>query len=162
MFHGPLAYPPPYPPRPIFQRARSSDSEVEPGLTYHEFSFYKNTYAMVCSVCLVSLRPSPLTSVIRPPFIVYRLDLLSGVILFLGHQTKHHPVFNDTSGGRGSCVVCAGFAGANDAQNCSNVGDMAGECSCRGVILGCVMRWSGRRMLLRACICMYVQYAVKF
>ncbi|OAX41142.1 hypothetical protein K503DRAFT_767945 [Rhizopogon vinicolor AM-OR11-026] len=46
-FHGPLAYPPPYPPRPIFQRVRPPrSSEVESGLTYHEFSFYKNTYAM--------------------------------------------------------------------------------------------------------------------
>ncbi|KAJ7466900.1 hypothetical protein FB451DRAFT_1259464 [Mycena latifolia] len=37
-FHGPLAYPAPYPPRPIFARMR------EP--TVPETSFYKNTYAM--------------------------------------------------------------------------------------------------------------------
>ncbi|KAG2135470.1 hypothetical protein DEU56DRAFT_807191 [Suillus clintonianus] len=46
-FHGPLAYPPPYPPRPIFQRVRPPlSSDVESGSPYHESSFYKNTYAM--------------------------------------------------------------------------------------------------------------------
>ncbi|KAG2154347.1 uncharacterized protein EDB93DRAFT_1131688 [Suillus bovinus] len=43
-FHGPLAYPTPYPPLPIFQRVRSSG--VESGSPYHESSFYKNTIAM--------------------------------------------------------------------------------------------------------------------
>ncbi|KAH7911017.1 hypothetical protein BJ138DRAFT_1007505 [Hygrophoropsis aurantiaca] len=45
-FHGPLAYPLPYSPRPIFRRRRlprPSDSESE---TYYETSFYKNTYSM--------------------------------------------------------------------------------------------------------------------
>jgi hypothetical protein len=47
-FHSPLAYSPPYPPRPIFTRFRSpTASEVELGLTpVAEPSFYKNTYAM--------------------------------------------------------------------------------------------------------------------
>ncbi|KAG1890133.1 hypothetical protein F4604DRAFT_1708810 [Suillus subluteus] len=46
-FHGPLAYPPPYPPRPIFQRMRPPrSSDVESGSPYHESSFYKNTIAM--------------------------------------------------------------------------------------------------------------------
>ncbi|KAG2756268.1 hypothetical protein P692DRAFT_20826378 [Suillus brevipes Sb2] len=46
-FHGPLAYPPPYPPRPIFQRVRAPrSSDVESGSPYHESSFYKNTIAM--------------------------------------------------------------------------------------------------------------------
>ncbi|KIK99392.1 hypothetical protein PAXRUDRAFT_822809 [Paxillus rubicundulus Ve08.2h10] len=46
-FHGPLAYPPPYPPRPIFQRTRLSEVEFgqQPSVQY-ENSFYKNTYAM--------------------------------------------------------------------------------------------------------------------
>ncbi|KAG1752851.1 hypothetical protein EDB19DRAFT_1892855 [Suillus lakei] len=46
-FHGPLAYPSPYPPRPIFQRVRPPrSSDVESGSPYHESSFYKNTLAM--------------------------------------------------------------------------------------------------------------------
>jgi hypothetical protein len=51
-FHGPLAYPPPFPPRPIFTRLRShgaAPSEVESGNSQtpvYETSFYKNTYAM--------------------------------------------------------------------------------------------------------------------
>ncbi|KAF9227172.1 hypothetical protein BS17DRAFT_878173 [Gyrodon lividus] len=49
-FHGPLAYPPPYPPRPIFQRTRPHRlSEVETGglsSVQYETSFYKNAYAM--------------------------------------------------------------------------------------------------------------------
>ncbi|KAH7923161.1 hypothetical protein BV22DRAFT_1106256 [Leucogyrophana mollusca] len=49
-FHGPLAYPPPYPPRPIFRRPRvPRPSELELGAgsaSYYETSFYKNTYAM--------------------------------------------------------------------------------------------------------------------
>ncbi|KAF8840716.1 hypothetical protein BDN67DRAFT_608483 [Paxillus ammoniavirescens] len=49
-FHGPLAYPPPYPPRPIFQRTRRPRlSEVEFGQqssVQYETSFYKNAYAM--------------------------------------------------------------------------------------------------------------------
>jgi len=48
-FHGPLAYPPPYPPSPIFQRVRpagaSADESGESGVEY-ETSFYKNAYAM--------------------------------------------------------------------------------------------------------------------
>ncbi|KIJ68072.1 hypothetical protein HYDPIDRAFT_83573 [Hydnomerulius pinastri MD-312] len=49
-FHGPLAYPPPYPSRPIFQRTRPPrlsgvENGGEPGVQY-ETSFYKNTYAM--------------------------------------------------------------------------------------------------------------------
>ncbi|PFH53678.1 hypothetical protein AMATHDRAFT_54096 [Amanita thiersii Skay4041] len=51
-FHSPLAYPPPYPPRPIFTRTRlAMASEIElgiasPGSLVKESSFYKNTYAM--------------------------------------------------------------------------------------------------------------------
>ncbi|KAL4073817.1 hypothetical protein V8B97DRAFT_1936579 [Scleroderma yunnanense] len=49
-FHGPLAYPPPYPSYPIFQRTRPPmPSENENGsdeATHYETSFYKNTYAM--------------------------------------------------------------------------------------------------------------------
>ncbi|KAG9316793.1 hypothetical protein JVU11DRAFT_2857 [Chiua virens] len=50
-FHGPLAYPPPYPHKPIFQRTRSPDREpsaaeiAATGVQY-ETSFYKNAYAM--------------------------------------------------------------------------------------------------------------------
>lgn len=50
-FHAPLAYPIPYPPRPIFTRIREPTSaEIEAGVassTITEKSFYKNTYAMV-------------------------------------------------------------------------------------------------------------------
>ncbi|KAF8634305.1 hypothetical protein AX17_004257 [Amanita inopinata Kibby_2008] len=51
-FHSPLAYPPPYPPRPIFTRFRlPMASEIEmgvasPGALIAEPSFYKNTYSM--------------------------------------------------------------------------------------------------------------------
>lgn len=46
-FHGPLAYPLPHPPLPIFQRVRPPQlSGVESGSPYHESSFYKNTIAM--------------------------------------------------------------------------------------------------------------------
>jgi hypothetical protein len=48
-FHGPLAFPPPYPPRPIFQRIRPPElSAAETGASSVEFetSFYKNTYAL--------------------------------------------------------------------------------------------------------------------
>ncbi|KAK2464358.1 hypothetical protein APHAL10511_003815 [Amanita phalloides] len=47
-FHSPLAYPPPYPPRPIFTRTRPPTAvELEMGITTSpETSFYKNTYAM--------------------------------------------------------------------------------------------------------------------
>ncbi|KIY53619.1 hypothetical protein FISHEDRAFT_32936 [Fistulina hepatica ATCC 64428] len=50
-FHRPLAYPPPYPPRPIFSRLReASVTEIEagtpPGTLVPERSFYKNTYSM--------------------------------------------------------------------------------------------------------------------
>lgn len=46
-FHGPLAYPPPYLPRPIFQQLRPPrSSDAESGSPYHESSFYKNTIAM--------------------------------------------------------------------------------------------------------------------
>ncbi|KAH7888910.1 hypothetical protein F5I97DRAFT_1856487 [Phlebopus sp. FC_14] len=49
-FHGPLAYPSPYPPRPIFQRTRPQqlpdvESGGDAGVCY-ETSFYRNTYAM--------------------------------------------------------------------------------------------------------------------
>lgn len=49
-FHGPLAYPPPYPPRPIFQRTRPpelSAAETGTSAVQYETSFYKNAYAMV-------------------------------------------------------------------------------------------------------------------
>ena len=49
-FHGPLAYPPPYPPRPVFQRVRTPEpSAAEAGASgvQYETSFYKNAYAMV-------------------------------------------------------------------------------------------------------------------
>ncbi|EGO00467.1 hypothetical protein SERLA73DRAFT_168201 [Serpula lacrymans var. lacrymans S7.3] len=49
-FHGPLAYPLPYPARPIFTRQRpATPAEVESGAatgTKYETSFYKNAYAM--------------------------------------------------------------------------------------------------------------------
>lgn len=51
-FHSPLAYPPPYPPRPIFTRNRDATAtEVEsgtasPGGQVPQTSFYKNSYAM--------------------------------------------------------------------------------------------------------------------
>ncbi|KDQ49159.1 hypothetical protein JAAARDRAFT_43079 [Jaapia argillacea MUCL 33604] len=49
-FHGPLAYPPPYPPHPIFTRIRQpTPAEVESGtMTGPVFdrSFYRNAYAM--------------------------------------------------------------------------------------------------------------------
>jgi len=48
-FHRPLAYPAPYPPRPIFTRLRQpTPSEIEAGLdtTTYETSFYKNAYSM--------------------------------------------------------------------------------------------------------------------
>ncbi|KAI6121803.1 hypothetical protein EDD16DRAFT_1537495 [Pisolithus croceorrhizus] len=49
-FHGPLAYSPPYPPWPIFQRTRiPPPSEMEDAAAeqvYYERSFYRNTYAM--------------------------------------------------------------------------------------------------------------------
>lgn len=52
-FHRPLAYPDPYPPRPIFTRVRQpTPSEIEAGLdiTTYETSFYKNAYSMVSFV----------------------------------------------------------------------------------------------------------------
>lgn len=48
-FHGPLSYPLPYPPRPIFTRYREpTEAESEAGMIgpIKEHSFYKNTYAM--------------------------------------------------------------------------------------------------------------------
>ncbi|TFK44072.1 hypothetical protein BDQ12DRAFT_672343 [Crucibulum laeve] len=51
-FHSPLAYAPPYPPRPIFTRVReATEAEIESGRgvtggLVREKSFYKNTYAM--------------------------------------------------------------------------------------------------------------------
>ncbi|KAI6040224.1 hypothetical protein EDC04DRAFT_2678023 [Pisolithus marmoratus] len=49
-FHGPLAYAPPHPPWPIFQRMRvPPPSDTEDGAAEHvcyETSFYRNTYAM--------------------------------------------------------------------------------------------------------------------
>ncbi|KAJ7131609.1 hypothetical protein C8R46DRAFT_1141019 [Mycena filopes] len=42
-FHTPLAYPAPYPPRPIFTRTREVTAS---GTPVPETSFYKNTYAM--------------------------------------------------------------------------------------------------------------------
>ncbi|KAH9949110.1 hypothetical protein B0H21DRAFT_171284 [Amylocystis lapponica] len=47
-FHGPLAYPSPYPPLPIFTRLRQpTPAEVEAGLGMRsEHSFYRNAYAM--------------------------------------------------------------------------------------------------------------------
>ncbi|KAF8907944.1 hypothetical protein CPB84DRAFT_1768228 [Gymnopilus junonius] len=54
-FHGPLAHPPPYPPRPIFARYREpTTEEIESGQIQNttrrglvrEASFYKNTYSM--------------------------------------------------------------------------------------------------------------------
>ncbi|KAF8444831.1 hypothetical protein L210DRAFT_959605 [Boletus edulis BED1] len=48
-FHGPLAYPPPYPPRSLFRRLRPPElSAAENGMigVQYETSFYKNTYAM--------------------------------------------------------------------------------------------------------------------
>ncbi|KAF8897838.1 hypothetical protein BD779DRAFT_1432248 [Infundibulicybe gibba] len=49
-FHSPLGYPPPYPPRPIFTRARElTTAEIESGVVHSsrlERSFYKNAYAM--------------------------------------------------------------------------------------------------------------------
>ncbi|KAJ7860327.1 hypothetical protein B0H13DRAFT_2237388 [Mycena leptocephala] len=42
-FHGPLAYPAPYPPRPIFTRMREP---LVAGVSVPETSFYKNAYAM--------------------------------------------------------------------------------------------------------------------
>ncbi|KAF8645453.1 hypothetical protein AX16_007817 [Volvariella volvacea WC 439] len=50
-FHYPLAYPPPYPPRPIFTRLREPTiAEIENGasqtILVPETSFYKNAYAM--------------------------------------------------------------------------------------------------------------------
>jgi hypothetical protein len=46
-FHGPLAFPHPYPPRPIFQRTHLSEIEIS-GVSdvQYETSFYKNAYAM--------------------------------------------------------------------------------------------------------------------
>ncbi|KAI0076135.1 hypothetical protein K474DRAFT_1645540 [Panus rudis PR-1116 ss-1] len=47
-FHGPLAFPPPYPPHPIFTRVRPPtppEIEAGAGVTY-EHSFYRNAYAM--------------------------------------------------------------------------------------------------------------------
>lgn len=53
-FHRPLAYPLPYPPRPIFTRLRPpTAAEIEAGhesMTY-ETSFYKNAWAMVRTLC---------------------------------------------------------------------------------------------------------------
>lgn len=140
-FHRPLAYPLPYPPRPIFQRVRPPrSSEVESGLTYHELSFYKNTYAMVCLFLCLSL-PGLLTSVIRSLLTVLRLDIVSGAILLLGHQTKYYPVSDYPSAGSCSCVVCVGFAGSDDAQSGSKAGDMAGQCCCRRIILDNVVMY---------------------
>ncbi|KAI6134639.1 hypothetical protein EDD17DRAFT_1550496 [Pisolithus thermaeus] len=49
-FHGPLAYSPPYPAWPIFQRTRvpppSEMGDAGAGHVYYERSFYRNTYAM--------------------------------------------------------------------------------------------------------------------
>ncbi|KAF7427834.1 hypothetical protein PC9H_007050 [Pleurotus ostreatus] len=50
-FHAPFAFPPPYPPRPIFTRYREATlEEIEAGTTegtrVKETSFYKNAYAM--------------------------------------------------------------------------------------------------------------------
>ncbi|KAJ6507455.1 hypothetical protein C8R47DRAFT_1209345 [Mycena vitilis] len=42
--HGPLAYPPPHPPRPIFTRMREPDVSGDESIP--ETSFYKNAYAM--------------------------------------------------------------------------------------------------------------------
>ncbi|KAJ7121962.1 hypothetical protein C8R43DRAFT_1032683 [Mycena crocata] len=42
-YHTPLAYPAPYPPRPIFTRMREPTAD---GLVVPETSFYKNAYAM--------------------------------------------------------------------------------------------------------------------
>ncbi|KAI0088105.1 hypothetical protein BDY19DRAFT_952061 [Irpex rosettiformis] len=47
-FHGPLAFPPPYPPHPIFTRTRMpTPAEIEDGIgPREEQSFYRNSYAM--------------------------------------------------------------------------------------------------------------------
>lgn len=47
-FHGPLAFPAPYPPHPLFTRIRPpSSAEVEAGsLIIYERSFYRNAYSM--------------------------------------------------------------------------------------------------------------------
>ncbi|KAJ7765085.1 hypothetical protein DFH07DRAFT_811362 [Mycena maculata] len=42
-YHGPLVYPAPYPPRPIFTRTREVTAA---GVSIPETSFYKNSYAM--------------------------------------------------------------------------------------------------------------------
>ncbi|KAJ7213118.1 hypothetical protein GGX14DRAFT_620258 [Mycena pura] len=45
-YHTPLAYPAPYPPRPIFIRTREPGLETGSGVPVYETSFYKNAYAM--------------------------------------------------------------------------------------------------------------------
>lgn len=48
-FHGPLSYPRPYPPLPIFTRTRPptpAQLEAGVGTLVQETSFYRNTYAM--------------------------------------------------------------------------------------------------------------------
>ena len=50
-FHGPLSYPVPNPPLPIFGRTRAPtpaqlEAGMRPGASVPETSFYRNTYAM--------------------------------------------------------------------------------------------------------------------
>lgn len=130
-FHGPLAYPPPYPPRPIFQRVRPPElSAAETGTldVQYETSFYKNTYAMVgpSSVYL----PFGLT---RLP--VCGCDDIPSALLLSRYQAQYHSLHIDSVGGVGSSVVCAHSACSPDAAVRSSARDMAGECCCGGTVL---------------------------
>lgn len=86
-FHGPLAYPPPYPPRPIFQRPRHPELvEIGPLDVHYETSFYKNAYAMVglsthtVPSCLRDLR-SQFTDATTYQALFYFLVIKPGITL---------------------------------------------------------------------------------
>lgn len=113
-FHGPLAYPPPYPPRPIFQRIRPPElSAVEIGASdaQYETSFYKNTYAMV--------GPPPVylpLMLTRPLLPVHGCDDVPSAVLLSCDQAQYHSLHVDSVGGLGSSVVRARPARSPDAS----------------------------------------------
>ncbi|KAH0828028.1 hypothetical protein J3R83DRAFT_3677 [Lanmaoa asiatica] len=113
-FHGPLAYPPPYPPRPIFRRTRPAElSAAETGASgmQYETSFYKNAYAMVRP--LIACLPLMLT---RPPFSVHGCDDVPGIVLLSRDQAQYHSLHIDSVSGADSSVVRAHSARSPNAS----------------------------------------------
>lgn len=130
-FHGPLAYPPPYPPRPIFQRPcppELSTAEIDGSDVQYETSFYKNTYAMVGHL-------PPICQWCSHDIVVFGCNDVSSPVLFSCDQARYHALHVGGADGVGSGVICAHSACAADAAGRASVGDMAGECRCRGAVL---------------------------